>query len=177
MKEVMMDWLKKKYQASMLFELRQRVRDLYKKRVLRSCRTYIHDVKTHPVQDDIFMETYWVSEPVGPGPGASVYIHDDEVMRFDCFGSDVGHYHFNIRQSKFLPAGETTRIFFPSGSVEDHIENAVVQLTRNLDYGRGMNVDPKVRSVELDQAALDRAGKLMREELRRLADSRGSQQS
>lgn len=67
------------------------------------------------------MEVYWVSEPVGPGPGASVYVLGDEVMRFDCFGSDLGHYHFNVRQSRFVPNGESTRIYFSPGSVEDHI--------------------------------------------------------
>ncbi len=62
-----------------------------------------------------------MSEPVGPGPGASVYVLGDEVMRFDCFGSDLGHYHFNVRQSRFVPNGESTRIYFSPGSVEDHI--------------------------------------------------------
>ena len=71
---------------------------------------------------------------VGPGPGASIYIRDDEVMRFDCFGSDLGHYHFNIRQAKFFVNGEKTRIFFPEGTVQDHIDQAAVQLRRNLDY-------------------------------------------
>lgn len=167
-----MNWIQKRYHASILFELRQRARDAFKPRVLRSCRSYIHDLTTHPIQDHIFMEIYWVSEPVGPGPGASIYIHGDEVLRFDCFGSDVGHYHFNVRQSKFLPAGETTRIYFPSGSVEDHIENAVVQLRRNLDYGRGMNVDPKVRSIVIDQPAIDEAAILMRDRLAAIAKSK-----
>ena len=166
---VMIAWLRNRYHASVLFELRQRLRDLSKPRVLRSCRCYIHDVVTHPIQDDIFMEVYWVSEPVGPGPGASVYICGDEVLRFDCFGSDLGHYHFNVRQSKFVPHGELTRIYFPFGSVEDHIENAVVQLKRNIDYGRGMNLDPKVRTVVINQQAIDEAAEWMRQELLRIA--------
>jgi hypothetical protein len=116
------------------------------------------------------MEIYWVSEPVGPGPGASIYIHNDEVMRFDCFGSDLGHYHFNVRQSCFVPAGELTRIFFPTGSVLDHIENAVVQVRRNLDYGRGMNLDPKVRTVEIDQEAINEAAEVMRQKMIEIAE-------
>jgi hypothetical protein len=170
MDPTMVEWLRKRYQASILFELRQRLRR--GPRPLRSCRTYIHDLVTYQIQDNIFMEVYWVSDPVGPGPGASIYIHGDEVMRFDCFGSDLGHYHFNIRQAKFVPAGELTRIFFPEGSVQDHIANAVVQLRRNLDYGRGMSLDPHVRSVVLDQKALDQAAQWMQTELVRIAARR-----
>jgi hypothetical protein len=120
----------------------------------------------------MFMEVYWVAEPVGPGPGASIYIHNDEVLRFDCFGSDLGHYHFNIRQSRFVPSGELTRIYFPPGTVPEHIENAAMQFRRNLDYGRGMNLDPKVRGVKIDAAAIDRAAELMRRELLRIYEAR-----
>ncbi len=115
------------------------------------------------------MEIYWVSEPVGPGPGASIYIGDDEVMRFDCFGSVEGHYHFNVRQSKFVPDGELIRIYFPPGTVADHINNAAIQLRRNLVYGRGTNLDPKVRTVKIDQQAIDEAAELMQQELTRIA--------
>jgi hypothetical protein len=172
----MMDWLQKRYHASLLFELRQRVRDRFQPRRLRSCRTYIHDLTTHAIQDDVFMEVYWVSEPVGPGPGASIYIRGDEVLRFDCFGSDLGHYHFNVRQSRFVPRGELTRIYFPAGTVQEHIDHAVVQLRRNLDYGRGMNLDPRIRTVVIDQDAIERAADLMREELMRIAECKLSQQ-
>jgi hypothetical protein len=166
-----MNPLVKFYRGSVLFELRQRLRDQFRPRVLRSCRTYIHGVVVHPIQEHIFMQVYWVAEPVGPGPGASIYIHSDEVMRFDCFGSDLGHYHFNIRQAKYLPSGELTRILFPEGSVEDHVDHAVVQLRRNLDYGRGLNVDPKVRAVKLDQAAIERAAETMRREMLRIHEA------
>jgi hypothetical protein len=169
-----MNWLIQKYRSSLIFELRQRVRDQFKPRVLRSCRTYIRDLATHPIQDHMFMEVYWVDEPVGPGPGASIYINNDEVMRFDCFGSDLGHYHFNIRQSRFVPSGELTRIYFPISSVPEQIDNAVMQFRRNLDYGRGMNLDPKVRAVKIDQPAIDRAADLMRRELLRIYEANWS---
>ncbi len=162
-------WLIRRYQASFLFEVRQRLKGLYRPRPLRSCRSYIHDVRRHAIQDQIFMEVYWVAPPVGPGPGASIYIRDDEVMRFDCFGADLGHYHFNVRQAKFFPDGETTRIFFPAGTVQDHIENAVVQLRRNLDYGRGMNTDARIRAVRIDQRAVDQAAAWMRDQLMQIA--------
>jgi hypothetical protein len=168
----MYKWLIQQYQASHAYELRQRLRGLYKPRPLRSCRSYIHDPVTREIQDQIFMEIYWVAPPVGPGPGASIYIVDDEVMRFDCFGSDLGHYHFNIRQSKFFPNGEKTRIFFPEGTVEKQIENATVQLCRNLDYGRGLNTDPRIRAVKIDQNAVEAAAAWMREQLLEIAGAK-----
>lgn len=167
-----MEWLRRRYHASVFFELRQRFRSSLRPRSLRSQRDYIGDLVTVPIQENVFMEIYWVSEPVGPGPGASIYIHEDEVMRFDCFGSDLGHYHFNIRQSCFVPAGELTRIFFPQGSIQDHIDNAVVQVCRNLDYGRGMNLDPKVRTVPIDQEAINHAADVMKKEMMKIAENK-----
>ena len=173
----MKQWLIRRYQASSAYEVRQRLRGLYSPRPLRSCRTYIQDPIRREIQDLVFMEVYWVAPPVGPGPGASIYIIDDEVMRFDCFGSDIGHYHFNIRQSKFFPNGEKTRILFPEGTVEQQIDNAAVQLRRNLDYGRGLNSDPKIRAVKIDQPAVDKASEWMRERLLAVASvSRDSKQ-
>ena len=72
---------------------------------------------------------------------------------------------FNIRQAKFFPNGEKTRIFFPEGSVEEQIENAAIQLRRNLDYGRGLNTDPRVRAIKIDHLAVVQAAEWMREQL------------
>ena len=158
--------LKTWYHNSILFELRQRTRAYFQPYVSRTCRSYIVDCQTFEVQPDVTMEIYWVEPPVGPGPGASVYIGGDEVMRFDCFGSDQGHYHFNVRQSKYLPGGETTRILYPAGTVGDHIAHAVSDFQRNLDYARAMNLSGRIRRVELDPRAIHRAAETLRQGLR-----------
>lgn len=157
-------WVRR-YQSSPLFEVRQRLKGLYQPRPLRSCRSYIRDVRTLPIQEQVFMEVYWVAPPVGPGPGASVYMIDDEVMRFDCFGSHLGHYHFNIRQAKHFPNGEKTRIFFAAGTVAQQIDQAMVQLIRNLDYGRGLNTDARIRAIRINQPAVVQAAEWMRNEM------------
>lgn len=161
----MRDRLQQWYHSSVLFEIKGRLRSHFKPRMPRSCRTYIVNTETHDVQSDIVMETYWVEPPVGPGPGASIDLCGDEVMRFDCFGSDLGHYHFNVRQSKFLPSGETTRIYFPKGTIHDHIQHAAFEFRKNLDYGRGMNLDGRVRAVTIDQDAIDRAAETMKQRM------------
>jgi hypothetical protein len=169
----LIDTIKQAYHASLAFELRQRIRAAVQPKRLRSCRTDIQNVVTHSIQSDVVMEVYWVTELFGPGPGASIYIVGDEVLRFDCFGGDAGHFHFNIRQARYVPQGEMTRVFFAPGTVQEHIDAAAIHLRRNLEYARGMNLDPKVRKIKLDQPSLDRASELMRTELMRIAASKG----
>ena len=50
----------------------------------------------------------------------------------------------------------------------DHIEQAAVLMRRNLEYGRAMNLDPRVRSVQLHRSLIDEASSLMRDELFRI---------
>ena len=59
-----------------------------------------HDLVEYPIQDNVRLESYWRDDAGGRGPAASLFVYDDEIMRFDCFGGDNGHCHFNLRQTR-----------------------------------------------------------------------------
>lgn len=158
------NWLKR----GPLFEFLQRIRYRISPFPRRSKNSYITNTKVFPIQDNVVLETSYLGPEYGPGPVASVYIYDQEVMRLDCLGGDAGHYHVNLTQSLFYPRGQTARLYFPNGSVEQHIEMAAFQLRRNLDYARRQNYRQRIRAVKLDQDKLDQVANEMTNELLRL---------
>ena len=90
-----------------------------------------HDLVEYPIQDNVRLQSYWRDDAGGRGPAASLYVYDDEIMRFDCFGGDNGHCHFNLRQTR------GRRWMYPEGTFKDHIQqslrSAVNQYTES-DY-------------------------------------------
>jgi len=163
-----MNWLKRWIKHGPLFELLQRIRYRIRPFPRRSSHSYISHVNVFPIQENVVLETSYMGPEFGPGPVASIYIFDHEVMRLDCLGGDRGHFHVNMTQSLFRPNGENARFYFPEGTVEEHIECAAFQLRRNLDYARSQNYRRRVRSVELDRSRIEVVSRQMREELRRL---------
>jgi hypothetical protein len=164
MKDRLRTWLRN----SCLFEFLQRARYTISQLPRRSSKSYITNVKAFEVQKNVVVETYRLGPPFGPCPAASVYIYDDEVMRFDCIGGSEGHFHVNLTQARFCPGGERSRFYFPEGSVARHIENAEFQLRRNFDYARRQNYRRRVRATQIDQAKLNDVAGQMKAELLRL---------
>ena len=133
-------------------------------RTPRSALPTASDHQTIAIQDGVRLDVFWVDRRLGPGPGASLYVMGDEVLRLDCFGAEGlgGHYHINPRQIEFS-SGEAARLFFPAGSHEDHIERAAFELEANLPAVLAMNRDVRIRRFRLDEARLTvAAGELRR---------------
>lgn len=127
--------------------------------VMRSAeRDCVHDLETIQIQDHMTLDVYWFESEVGVGPAASLYVYDDEVMRLDCFGGDAGHLHFNMRQSSRNGGG---RFYFLPGTIEEHIDRATFDLTRNFDFCQRRNRIHKIRHLDVDCDQLERAAELM----------------
>lgn len=122
------------------------------------------------------IDVYWSDVPgVGRGPSASVFAHDAEVMRLDCFGGSNGHMHLNPFQAERI-AGRvqtTPRIYFPAGSHRDHIERARFELRRNLPAAIRTNLLPWVQRTPLDPDALAAAADRTAASMRELLDAHG----
>lgn len=139
---------------------------LWRWRTARAPRSALPTASGHrtiTIQDGIDLDVFWVSRELGPGPGASLYVLGDEVLRLDCFGSHGlgGHYHINPQQTR-LYAEETARLFFPAGGHEDHVERAAFELAHNLPAMLAMNRDAEIRAIELDGPRLAQAADEMR---------------
>lgn len=156
-----------KYFPNSVEWIRRRIRYL-RKEPPRSVAAHITELQKKHIQSRLRIETYWVGGKFGPGPGASVYAYDDEVMRFDCFGEPKGHMHINMKQSRLLPGGGSARIKLP-GSATDNIERAFFELTHNLEYCLKLNQNRRIRRIKLKRERLSQAADWMRGNLLRLS--------
>lgn len=124
-------------------------------RTPRSALPTTSDHRVITIQEGVSLDIFWVCRKLGPGPGASLYVLGDEVLRLDCFGNQGlgGHYHINPRQTAFFSL-QSARLYFPLGSHEDHIEHAAFEVERNLPAVLTMNRDARIRKIELDSVQL-----------------------
>ncbi|MDE0317424.1 MAG: hypothetical protein OXM61_21310 [Candidatus Poribacteria bacterium] len=123
-----------------------------------------HDLVEYPIQDNVVLQAYWRDDVGGRGPAASLYIYDDEVMRFDCFGGDNGHCHFNLRQTR------GRRWMYPKGSFEDHIQQSLFDLRMNLTFCLKTHQDERVQEIQIVQESLEQAAQKMEVQLLEFAD-------
>ena len=131
----------------------------------RTASINISDSRSYPVQDNVRLDVYWVGGAFGPGPGASLYVYGDEILRLDCFGGRAGHLHMNVRQSRESSSDVTPRLYFPQGSIPDHIERATFELETNVAYCTQLARDPRIRAVRIEPSRLHQAANLMREQM------------
>jgi hypothetical protein len=125
------------------------------------------DLVQYPIQENVLLEVYWRDDAGGHGPAASLYIHDDEVFRFDCFGGDQGHCHYNLRQTR----GQ--RWYYEEGTVQENIDRSVFELTKNLPFCLMNNQNEAIQATKIDQDKLQQASAQMRTKLLDFADQLG----
>ena len=123
-----------------------------------------HDLVEYPIQEDVLLQVYWRDDVGGRGPAASLYVYDDEIMRFDCFGGDNGHCHFNLRQTR------GRRWMYPEGSFQDHIHQSVFDLHTNLTFCLKTHQDERIQEIQVTQESLRQAALQMETYLLELAD-------
>ena len=109
-----------------------------------------HDLVEYPIQDNVRLESYWRDDAGGRGPAASLFVYDDEIMRFDCFGGDNGHCHFNLRQTR------GRRWMYPDGSFQDHIQQSLFDLRTNLNFCLQTHQDERVQEVQIERSVWKR---------------------
>jgi hypothetical protein len=116
------------------------------------------ELRAIPVQPDVRLEVYWNTNPLGPGPAASLYVLDEEVMRIDCFGGQTGHLHLNPVQANLaLPWAKTPRFFFPPASMEDQVERGAFELRMNTSAALQTNQLARIRNFAIEKNHLNDA--------------------
>ena len=130
----------------------------------------VGDVVTIPVQDDVVIEAYWVVLEKEWGPRASLYVHEHEVLRLDCFGAESGHMHVNFQGL----ARYRGRMYFPQGTVREHIDRGLFELERNLGWALAMNCRPKIHNTVIDPHKLRLGVDRLRMQMFGLLDTYGT---
>jgi hypothetical protein len=141
-----------------------------KPRYLRNDITDCHEIG---VQACAQLYVGWADVPGGGGgPAASLYVHDEEVVRIDCFGDDHGHMHFNPEQNKLILKHGSPGIHFQAGNCEEHIKRAVFELTTNTQATLLSNKLSRVRNFVFEDQYLSAAAAEMANTMRELKATR-----
>ena len=134
-----------------------------------------HDVAHYPIQRGADLYVYWKSLDEGKGPSASFFVLGEEVLRFDCFGENRGHYHMNLenrghrRRNWASTTGLNSRkiicLYFPEKTVSEQIERSAFELTTNVRYYLWRNRDKKIKTFSLDENRLREAVAVMKSKM------------
>ncbi|WP_075351824.1 hypothetical protein [Algoriphagus marinus] len=91
------------------------------------------------IQDDVFFQVYWKSLPIGKGPAVILKAFGQEILKFDCFGKEKGHYH--------IAPNYDFRIYFVEETIEEQIQRTILELKINgLRYLK-IQKDPKIKAI------------------------------
>jgi len=111
----------------------------------------IDDVKLIPVQPESYLAVYYKRYGTDVGPGVSLYVHENEILRFDCFDNGHGHYHSMPCLSAF-PGRD--RINITADTVEGQVQQTVDEITRNYAAHLGKHLLRHIRNFRFDHACL-----------------------
>jgi hypothetical protein len=115
------------------------------------------DWTIHPVAPGVDLVTFWLDQRIGGGGTGvcmSLFCHGYEVLRFDCFGKDSGHYH--LSPLTLWPVRRRVLGFYED-TVEGQVEEALFQIDQNLDFYLQLNPRRCVRKLRVDRAARKQA--------------------
>jgi len=108
------------------------------------------DVQTVTIQEGLEFDIYWKDTgKVGIGPTVAVYAKQREVLRFDCFGPDLGHFHIFNRSDR--PKDPADRLFFHEESRAAQIDRTLWELENNLASYLQLHSDPAIRNMVLEK--------------------------
>lgn len=126
-----------------------------------------------PVQEGAQLHVGWTDVPgLGGGPVATLFVHDEEVLRLDCFGGDAGHMHINPEQNKLLSTFRSARVYFQPGSIEEQVERAAFELVTNTGVALASNNLSRVRNFSFESRNLSTAARQMADHMKILIAER-----
>lgn len=98
-------------------------------RIDTQMRKHRKDIVNFPLGEAAYLQAYWKIHGIGRGPALVLYINGEEVLKFDFYGAEKGHYHIQTIQPapKRYPA-----LMFMEKSVPEQIDRAIFELENNL---------------------------------------------
>ena len=110
------------------------------------------DIVILPLGNNANLEVYWREDKLGIGPAASVYIYNREVLRFDCFGEEEGHFHIS---TPYKGSIASDRIYYTEKNVEDQIDRTFFEIKTNIFSYINMHPSKRIRGIQLDKKNLE----------------------
>lgn len=113
----------------------------------------------YELQEGCFLETY-LNDQIGTdgrryfGPAANLVVHGSDILRFDCLGSPLGHYHVAAPYPYGIRKGLVGEIWFAEKTMEEQIDRTIFELQRNAGHYLRIHPRRKVRNTCLDRERL-----------------------
>lgn len=114
----------------------------------------IEDVELIAIQPDGYLAVYFKRYGADVGPGVSLYVLQNEILRFDCFGDDRGHYH-SLPCLSAIPSSE--QINFTGRSIDAQIDEASTEIHDNYAAHLTNHFRRRIREFRFDKTCLDKA--------------------
>jgi hypothetical protein len=113
----------------------------------------------YDLQEGCFFETYLHDQTTPDGiryfgPSACLVVHGWDIMRFDCLGQPLGHYHVAAPYPHGIRRGLVGEIWLPEKTVQQQVERAIFELQRNAGHYLLAHPKRKVRNTRFDQQRL-----------------------
>ncbi len=121
-----------------------------KKRRAASRRAVRRDVVQFELAKNAYLEVYWKIFGVGQGPAIALYVEDEEVLKFDCYGK-TGHYHMQMLEPT---APKRPMLWMLEETVEAQVERALFELERNLHWYLERHPLKAVRQTKINRTRL-----------------------
>ncbi len=126
------------------------------------------DCKVLKIQDGVEAHVFWKQIGAAAGPCCSVFVLGHEVIKFDCYAGEHGHFHVALPAR----AGSTSNVLrFDATTIEQQIDRCAFELEHNLVYYCERCVHPAVRIFSLDLSAISDATPKIRKALFQALDS------
>ena len=109
------------------------------------------DLNVYPVQPGTELHVFWKVLPIGRGPAFSLFLHQDEVLRFDCFGAGDGHFHASFAHGT---SSSQSRIYLAEPNAAEQVARVEFELLNNLDYYLQRHPWRRIRKTRIDRVRL-----------------------
>jgi len=120
------------------------------------------DLEIYDVQENLKVDVYWQATVFGSGPAFALSVFDQEVLKFDCFGEDDGHYHISFGDRVNV---EENRLYFKEKTREQQIERSFFELKKNMGYYFQRHCDRRIRTIQIDSIRLEDVLKPIKEKM------------
>tara|TARA_R110002049_G_scaffold277522_1_gene456044 strand:- start:71 stop:574 length:504 start_codon:yes stop_codon:yes gene_type:complete len=109
------------------------------------------NIETFMIQPRIEVDVYTKDLARGQGPAISIYIDEYEILKFDCFGPDLGHYHVSLGNNLNT---FSERFALPAVSRAKQLEWVCFELQKNLAARLSMLPGTRFRGISIQADAL-----------------------
>ena len=132
---------------------RRRNSDVYQRRAQK--------LETIDVQRGAFVSVCVKERPLGRAISASLYVRNQEALRFDCFG-EQGHYHSMLSKKTGRRDDSDSRIEFEEKTVEQQIERTLFIISTRSAILLKEHPDPRIQTFPLNMKRIGRVAERLR---------------